>query len=65
VGVEPVTLPPDHHFLVSNRLKEDFDNGKTYYAFDGRPIRVPESPSERPDGALLRWHNENVFRAAG
>lgn len=60
-----VTVTPDHHFLVSKRLKEDFDNGKTYYAFDGQPIRLPESPSERPDRSLLRWHNENVFRAVG
>jgi putative restriction endonuclease len=60
-----VTVTPDYRFEVSPRLKQDFDNGKTYYALHGSPIRLPANPQERPETALLQWHNENVFRAAG
>jgi putative restriction endonuclease len=56
-----VTVTPDFHFEVSQRLREEFENGKTYYALQGKPIRLPDRDGERPDPALLRWHNEQVF----
>ncbi len=40
---------------------EEFENGKTYYALQGQPIRLPERSADRPDPSLLRWHNEHVF----
>jgi putative restriction endonuclease len=57
-----VTVTPDYHFEVSQRLRQEFDNGKTYYAMHGRRILLPEKVTERPDAQLLRWHNEQVFR---
>jgi len=57
-----VTVTPDFHFLVSRRLREEFDNGKTYYALDGNAIRLPHDPGDRPLPAFLKWHNEAVFR---
>jgi putative restriction endonuclease len=56
-----VTVTPDYRFEVSRRLREEFENGKTYYALEGREIHVPDTAVERPDQALLRWHNEQVF----
>ena len=56
-----VTVTPDLRFEVSRRLKEEFDNGVTYYALHGRQIRVPERSQERPDKHVLTWHNESVF----
>ena len=58
-----LTVAPDHHVEVSHRLKDEFDNGKEYYALQGRKIVLPESPVFRPSEEQLTWHNENVYRA--
>ena len=60
-----VTVTPDHHFVVSRRLAQEWENGKAYYAMEGRSIALPSRVSDRPDPELLRWHNENVFEADG
>jgi putative restriction endonuclease len=57
-----VTVTLDHHFEVSRRIREEFDNGKTYFTFHGRMIYVPPNPRFRPGSEYLTWHNENVFR---
>ncbi len=57
-----VTVTPDLHFEVSDRIKEEFENGRDYYALHGRPIHVPGEAVHEPERALLRWHNENCFR---
>lgn len=56
-----VTVTPDHHFIVSKRLREEFENGRAYYKRDGSLIHLPERAADRPDPELLRWHNEQVF----
>jgi putative restriction endonuclease len=58
-----LTITPDYHIEVSGRLREDYQNGHSYYPFHGKVIRPPQSPADRPDPQLLRWHNENVFAA--
>jgi hypothetical protein len=57
-----VTVTPDQHFEVSRRLKEDWSNGREYYALHGRRIRVPRRAEAKPGEAYLQWHAENVFR---
>ena len=59
-----VTVTPDYRFLVSKRLKEEWENGLIYYAHNDTRIAVPERAADRPDPALLRWHNEQVFERA-
>ena len=56
-----VTVTPDHRFVVSRRLAQEWENGKAYYAMEGREIAVPRRVPDRPNPSLLRWHNENVF----
>jgi putative restriction endonuclease len=56
-----VTVTPDHRFVVSRRLAQEWENGKAYYAMEGREIAVPKRVADRPDPVLLRWHNENIF----
>jgi putative restriction endonuclease len=56
-----VTITPERRFVVSRRLAEKFENGRAYYAMQGREIALPARPADRPDPGLLRWHNENVF----
>ena len=57
-----VTVTPSHHFAVSPRIREEFENGHEYYDYDGSKILVPKKPEHRPDPDALMWHNENVFK---
>lgn len=57
-----VTVTPDLRFEVSRRIKEEFDNGKHYYALHGTAIRRPDDPRRQPDPEALRWHNEQAYR---
>lgn len=56
-----VTVTPEYRFEVSRRLKEEFENGRSYYPLHGQRILLPRKIAERPDSALLRWHNEDRF----
>jgi putative restriction endonuclease len=57
-----VTVTPDLNFEVSHRIREEFKNGRHYYALHGQRINAPERPNERPDPGALTWHNEHCFR---
>lgn len=57
-----VTVTPDLHFEVSGRIREEFENGRHYYALHGQRISAPEELDKRPDSSALAWHNENCFR---
>lgn len=59
-----VSARPDGRFLVSPRLRKEFANGRTYYALGGRSLIPPGKPAATPDPQLLKWHSEEVFRAA-
>jgi len=57
-----VTITPDHHVLVSKRIREEFENGRDYYALHGHAVRVlPELERNRPTAEFLQWHNEQAF----
>ena len=56
-----VTVTPELDFEVSGRIKEEFENGRDYYALHGRRIRAPAVARHRPDPVALTWHNENCF----
>ena len=57
-----VTVTPNLQFKVSPKIKEDYENGREYYALDGKPISVPRAAVQMPDPTVLSWHNENCFR---
>lgn len=58
-----ITITPDYRIEVSRRLKEEFENGRSYYPFHGHPLsHLPPVLDDRPQKELLIWHNENIFR---
>ena len=57
-----VTVTPDLRFEVSRRIRDEFSNGREYYALHGRQIACPDDPRRAPDRGALRWHNEQLFR---
>jgi len=56
-----VTVTPEHRFAVSRRIRDEFENGRDYYAMDGRSVATPDRPDQKPDPVALRWHNDNRF----
>lgn len=58
-----VTVTPDMRFHVSPRIREEFQNGRDYYALDGREVRPPGQRFAPPAREYLEWHSEAVFRA--
>ena len=59
-----VSVKPSGQVLVSPRLRSEFANGRTYYAFEGQQLRQPRRADAAPDPELLAWHSEAVFLAA-
>jgi putative restriction endonuclease len=59
-----LTITRDHAVEVSQRLRLDYDNGRTYFPLHGRAITLPTSLLDSPATEFLQWHNDNVFRAA-
>jgi putative restriction endonuclease len=57
-----VTVTPDLTFRVSQRIKLEFENGRDYYALDGRSINAPVAPYTSPRRDYLEWHADTVFR---
>ena len=56
-----LTVTPKYRLEVSDRLRDDYHNGKSYYPLRGTRISVPASEFEQPTRGLLEWHNQNVF----
>lgn len=56
-----VTIDEQYHFVVSDRVRTDFDNGNEYRRLHGSVLTLPTIQRSRPARDALRWHNENVF----
>jgi putative restriction endonuclease len=56
-----VTVTPKFEFEVSRRIKEEFENGREYYALHGHAVQVPARTERQPNAETLRWHNEERF----
>ena len=57
-----ITVDKNLNIEVSHRIKEDFGNGKEYYAHHGQNLFIlPEHIEQFPDVRYLEWHNEHVY----
>jgi len=58
-----VTIDPNgYRFVVSRRLKEDYDNGKEYYQLHGSRILLPDDPTLWPDRTQLERRNDEAWQ---
>jgi putative restriction endonuclease len=57
-----VTVTPDYRFEVSRRIREEYENGRHYYALHGTEIEKPSDPKFLPARDVLTWHNDERFR---
>jgi putative restriction endonuclease len=57
-----VTVTEDLRVEVSDRIREQYENGREYYQYSGKRLfKIPDSTDERPGREFLRWHNEHMF----
>jgi putative restriction endonuclease len=57
-----VTITNDFHVEVSKRIKEEYENGREYYAFHGNKLTIlPRNLTERPSAELIDWHNQKIY----
>lgn len=56
-----VTVTSDLKLKVSRRIREEFENGRHYYALDGGSLRLPGRVEHHPDRHALEWHADLVF----
>jgi len=60
LGYLTVTL--DYRVEVSRRIREEFENGRHYYALHGQSLAVlPQHESTRPAPEFIEWHN-GIFK---
>jgi len=58
-----ITVTPEYKIEVSRRLREEFENGRSYYPFQGKPIHhFPQNPQDWPSKELLIRHNEHAYK---
>ena len=57
-----LTVTDKLHVEVSKRIKEDYGNGREYYALHGKKLSViPGHLQDKPSEKYLIWHNEMFF----
>ncbi len=57
-----LTVNADYVVKVSDALREQWSNGKRYYACQNQRILLPKSETIRPSRAALEWHGRRIFR---
>ena len=59
-----VTVTPEFDMEVSSKLREDWSNGREYYAWHGKKLtHLPVEQFLQPARDFLRWHNEHRFKS--
>jgi putative restriction endonuclease len=57
-----LTITTDFKVEVSNKIKEEFNNGKDYYKHHGQNLLIlPDNPLKRPNSDYIEWHNQNIY----
>jgi putative restriction endonuclease len=57
-----VTVTPDYEFKVSERLRDEFHNGKDYYQRNGTKIWLPADAQDWPKQENLHYHTSTLFQ---
>jgi putative restriction endonuclease len=57
-----LTVTPKLELLVSRTIREEFENGREYYALAGRQLRLPARGNPPPSAEYLEWHANTLFR---
>ena len=59
-----VTVDPHKRCaVISNRIREEFENGRDYYRFHGQPVSLPKHPIAIPAREFLAYHAVTKYRS--
>ena len=57
-----ISVTPELYVEVSRKIKEEYENGRDYYALHGKELAViPSAQKDRPSDKFLQWHNQNIY----
>lgn len=57
-----MTVTDDHRVEVSQRIREEYENGKEYYAYHGKKLQnLPEQNLDQPAADYLQWHQQEIY----
>jgi putative restriction endonuclease len=56
-----ITVTPALELRISRRIREEFENGRDYYALEGSSVRLPLPPNPPPSPEYLEWHGDMRF----
>ncbi|WP_069130094.1 HNH endonuclease [Rhodohalobacter halophilus] len=57
-----MTVTNDHIVEVSRRIREEYENGKEYYAWHGKKLQnLPEHNLDQPATDYLQWHQQEIY----
>jgi putative restriction endonuclease len=56
-----VTLTSNYCVEVSRRIREEFQNGDEYYAFQGTRLHLPDEKNDRPSDSFIEHHNTEIY----
>ncbi len=57
-----ITVTGDYFIEVSKKIKENYGNGREYYAFHGKQLmNTSDNIEDKPAKDFLQWHNENIY----
>jgi putative restriction endonuclease len=57
-----VTVTPDLTVRIRGRIREEFENGRDYYALDRQQLISPLADNPPPSRDHLQWHTDTIFR---
>ena len=58
-----LTITNDFKIEVSRKIKEEFENGRDYYRYQGNPlITLPPRQIDKPSQNFIDWHHQNIFK---
>lgn len=59
-----ITVDPEEmKIVVSPRIRQEYENGRAYYALHGQQLTQPINPLATPSRDKLRYHSEHVFKS--
>ena len=57
-----MTLSKQFYVEVSRRIREEFSNGREYYALHGKKLlTLPENEKHKPSIEFLEWHQNHRY----
>jgi putative restriction endonuclease len=58
-----ITITKDRKVEVSQKIREEYQNGREYYRYHGKKLLVlPDRISDYPDPAFIDYHNTTIFK---